>query len=1223
MIGDVLVKIGADISDYQQKLSKAGNAMESFGNNMSQLGSTMTTTFGAIAVASAAGVGFAVKQASDFESAFAGVRKTVDATETEYASLSKEIRNMAKEIPASASEIAKVAEIAGQLGIEKKHLMDFTRTMVDLGVSTNMSAEEAATALARFANITGMSMSDVDRLGSTIVALGNNLATTESEITNMSLRLAGAGNQIGLTEAEIMSFAAALSSVGIEAEMGGSAFSRVMLNMNTAVMDGSENLDRFAKVAGMSAGEFATAFEKDAAGAILAFIKGLGKMSDEGANTTQILDELGLGEIRVRDSLMRAAGASDVFSKSLKIGNKAWEENTALTKEAQERYKTFASKMQVLKNRFNNIMILVGGPFMDALSGIIDALDPVISAIERLAEWFANASKPVQQFITTFVLLIPVLATIGVAIGGFLMLVGTVTAAVAGATAIFGGLGAAIVFTAKIVGIAVGAFVGLAGAVAFAITTVKNFDKVLVGLSNAAKFVRDSFVALFDYVAENAAKFAESVIQSVERISPAFAKFLSDSWGRLGRFLSFMEEVFATAGEIVTGFVGVISDFSLGVFETVLLGLDKVARLVGDGLNYLKESGITLGDVFRNLAGPITSLIIILGGFAGPIGWILSALTFLVTRTNLVSDSIKAFKGEMEFSEVIRNVGDMTASFVTNLAEMITKAVEVGSDLVVKLIEGISKQIPNITKVAVKIVTTLIEGLVKGITTIADTASVVIPTVVDAILESIPLLIDLGIVIINSLVEAIINALPVLIDAALAIVTTLVDSIVVVLPMILEIGLLIISTLIDAVLTALPALFEIGLTIIITLVNAIAESLPVLVETGFTILTTLIQGLIEALPNILEAAILLITTLVNALIELIPAIIDAGIQIVLALVDGIIQILPALIDAALQIILALVTALIDNLPKIIDAGIEILLALVDGIIDMLPALIDAALTLIIELAAALIDNLPKIIDAGVEILFALIDGIMDVLPKLVEAAYTLVVELVGALLEKLPDLFDAGVDLLNEFIDGLLDDLGDVADAAVKIGDEIISNLPVVGDLYDLGKNLIAGLNDGMESMQRKTEEKALEIGLLIDKTLKKFHKMRSPSRKMRDEVGAMLGKGIIVGMDAEMTNIQRAAQRMAEAATPEQPKLAGFDTSNLRNYTRQATSRLQAEMQASGTFEADREQHVLLAEIRDELRRQKQMIIKLNEREVGRAIEPTVTNMQKRKNYTKSQMKL
>ncbi len=230
--GNVAVRVGADIAEFQRKMAQVETKMKGLGKNLSAVGKKLTTRVTLPVV----GMGVAmVKASSDFESAFAGVRKTVDATEAEYAKLSQGIRNMAKEIPASHEAIAGVMEAAGQLGVAKDDLMAFTRVMIDLGNTTNMSADEAATSLARFANIMGTNMQDVDRLGSTIVDLGNNLATTEREIVEMAMRLAGAGKQVGMTEAEVLSFAGALSSVGIEAQMGGSAFSRLMIDMASSV----------------------------------------------------------------------------------------------------------------------------------------------------------------------------------------------------------------------------------------------------------------------------------------------------------------------------------------------------------------------------------------------------------------------------------------------------------------------------------------------------------------------------------------------------------------------------------------------------------------------------------------------------------------------------------------------------------------------------------------------------------------------------------------------------------------------------------------------------------------------------------------------------------------------------------------------------------------------------------------------------------------------------
>ena len=461
------------IYNASEKMISSGQKMEKVGGALTK-GITLPILAGAAAVTTAA-----VKWESDF----AGVKKTndevVDSTGKvvySYKDLENGLRGLAKELPSSHTEIANVAEAAGQLGIKTKNVVGFTMTMIDLGESTNMSAEEAATALARLANITGMPQTEFDKLGSVIVDLGNNFATTESEITAMGLRLAGAGHQVGMSEAQIMGFAAALSSVGIEAEAGGSAFSKVMVEMQLAVENGanafagleslsqqtgvsmeqvssavrnggkelkntagamgltskelktmhkeatdaSGKLNDFAEVAGMSAEQFSKAFKEDASGAIIKFIEGLGKTKEHGQSAIAVLDDMGITEVRLRDSLLRAAGASDVFKSAVDRGTKAWGENTALTEEANKRYETTESQLKMLKNEAVDVGITFGGPLVKALRDALQATKPMIKTVTNLAESFSNADPKTQQ---TIVKMIALTAAMGPAI----KLTGTLT----------------------------------------------------------------------------------------------------------------------------------------------------------------------------------------------------------------------------------------------------------------------------------------------------------------------------------------------------------------------------------------------------------------------------------------------------------------------------------------------------------------------------------------------------------------------------------------------------------------------------------------------------------------------------------------------------------------------------------------------------------------------------------------------------------------------------
>nr|DAN52874.1 MAG TPA: minor tail protein [Caudoviricetes sp.]DAP94306.1 MAG TPA: minor tail protein [Caudoviricetes sp.] len=401
-----------------KNLVKSGDHIQTFGKKVSDFGGTLTKGITAPLLASA---GFAVKAAVDYESAFAGVRKTVDATEGEYKKMSNAIREASKTMPASAADIARVAESAGQLGIKKQNIVDFSKTMIDLGESTNMTADEAATAMARFANITQMPQSEFRRLGSTIVDLGNNFATTESEIMEMGLRLAGTGHMVGLTEPQIMAVATAMSSVGINAEAGGSSFSRVMQKINTQVLSGGKKLELFAKVSGMSAQNFAHEWKTEPQIALLAFLDGLKRVKESGGDVTQTLKELGIKSTQEVDTMQRMAGAGDLLSRALKTANGAWKENTALTNEAKKRYETTESQLKIFKNQITDLAIEFGGPLLKAMNSGLQAAKPWIQKLADMAKAFSEMSESQQQNIIKWGLLAagagPALSILGKGIG--------------------------------------------------------------------------------------------------------------------------------------------------------------------------------------------------------------------------------------------------------------------------------------------------------------------------------------------------------------------------------------------------------------------------------------------------------------------------------------------------------------------------------------------------------------------------------------------------------------------------------------------------------------------------------------------------------------------------------------------------------------------------------------------------------------------------------------
>lgn len=398
-----------EINIQSSKWTQVGDSLHSFGSKMQGIGSKMqsvgSTLTKGLTVPLLAGAGVAVKAAIDYESAFAGVKKTVDGTPQQFAQLSTSIREMAKEMPSSAVEIAHVAEAAGQLGVPIGAIKDFSKTMINLGVSTNLSSEEAASSIAKIGNIMQVSGKDLGtwsaHFGSSLVDLGNHFSTTERDIVEMTNRLAAGGKLAGLTTPEILGLATAMSSVGIEAEAGGSAMTQTLTGIGKAVSGvgkgAKEKLEVIAQTAGMTAEQFSTAWKQKPAEALQAFIKGLQRAHDEGKNMDGILDELGMTGIRQGNMLKSLASASDKMSEAVSRSNTAWKENNALTNEASKRYETTESQLKIFKNKLTDIAIEFGGPLLKALNSGLDAAKPWIQTLSDMAKKFSEMSTEQQQ----------------------------------------------------------------------------------------------------------------------------------------------------------------------------------------------------------------------------------------------------------------------------------------------------------------------------------------------------------------------------------------------------------------------------------------------------------------------------------------------------------------------------------------------------------------------------------------------------------------------------------------------------------------------------------------------------------------------------------------------------------------------------------------------------------------------------------------------------------
>ncbi|MBM7480117.1 phage tail tape measure protein [Oerskovia jenensis] len=456
---------------------------------------TTLTAFGAVTTVA---LGATVKAAMDWESAWTGVLKTADGSGAQLAALESDLRNLATTLPATHQEIAAVAEAAGQLGVGVDSVASFTKTMVDLGETTNLSADEAATAIAQMANVMDASLlsskDGVSRFGATLVALGNDGASTEKQILEMAQRISGSGKLVGASEAEVLALSNALASMGITAELGGGVVSRILQDIYSAVKEGGPKLSQFAALAGQSADDFAKAFADDPVRALDAVAQGLNGVDASGGNVVATLKDLGFLSTEEQRVLLQLKGAGDLLTDSLDLANAAWAENSALLDEANKRYDTAEAKVQIARNAINDAAITIGDALLPAVAAGAEA-------IADLANWFGSLPEPAQQAIGGIGGLVGVTA---LAAGGFLLLfprvIETVTAFKT-LNATSPGVATGLTRVGKAAGVAV-ALVGVAAALneinAASFDAVPSVEQMTRALLKAegVKGVQESFTGL-------------------------------------------------------------------------------------------------------------------------------------------------------------------------------------------------------------------------------------------------------------------------------------------------------------------------------------------------------------------------------------------------------------------------------------------------------------------------------------------------------------------------------------------------------------------------------------------------------------------------------------------------------------------------------------------------------------------------------------------------------
>lgn len=699
--------LGTQMQLAGEKIKEVGNKIAGVGDKITALGRTMTQY---VTVPIVSAFGGSLKAAVDWESAFTGVMKTVDETATTtYDDLKKSINEIAKTTASSQNEIAAVMEIGGQLGVTADDLTDFTKIMIELGDTTNMQSEEAASSIAKFVNITNMSMKDVDKLGAVVVDLGNNYATTEQDIMNMSMRLAGAGSQIGLSTGEILGLATALSSAGIEAEMGGSAMSKAMIKMQVAVETGYDsvnkltkeagmslrdlelmstndtksfkelaqslgmtttemkevitngnNLNNFAEVAGMKTEEFVKLYRNDAPAALQAFIEGLGDTESKGESTIAMLQEMGFTEVRLRDTLTRLANTHGMVADAMKQGNQAWTENAALETEAEKRYGTMESQLKQLKARITEVAVQIGEMLMPYLVKLMDKVQ------EWIDKW-NSLDDSQKEFILKIAALVAAIGPLLIIVGKVISAIGIITSAVG---SLMGGLGTLMTLLGALaspITIIIAAVAALTAAFIYFYNTNEEFRERVNAVIESVKEVFGAFV-------ERVKEWLDAIVSWISPVVEAVSQYLGAIW-------EYIKTIFGLIGNYVTGFLARHETAIKNFFATQKLllsaAMDIITGIVKTKIDLIKNIFTTILNTLTELIKAFTSLL--KGDWSG-------AMDHLKQAAQNAWNGVK---------RIFTDLGNDVANIFKNLVEDFKQW---GKDMVDNLVDGLESRMDRVTQ---------------------------------------------------------------------------------------------------------------------------------------------------------------------------------------------------------------------------------------------------------------------------------------------------------------------------------------------------------------------------------------------------------------------------------------------------------------------------------------------------------------------------------------------
>lgn len=367
-----MASVASGEKSVEANLVRARYALYDIANEARRVGTIMT------------GMSLAViKVGADFERSFVDVARTTGVIGPELEALRESLVGISTATSVSFKDIANLATLAAQMGIEGENVAEFSETVSKFSLVTGVSVQNAAQSFGRIAQLLNVSSTEYDNLASSILFAGRNAVATEEEILMLTTQIGASTNQAGFLAQEAVGLATAMASLRIQPEQARGVILRLFADFDRAMAQNGDKLADYAAVMGMTIEETKALHAQGGPEFFMRLTKSLGETQAAGGDLNVTLRQLGIVNTREVNVLQRLSGNYDLLVDSMNDATSAYDANTDLQEQSAKVLATVSE--QVLRFR-NNLLALADSaskPFMGPLAAALAGINNILAEIAK------------------------------------------------------------------------------------------------------------------------------------------------------------------------------------------------------------------------------------------------------------------------------------------------------------------------------------------------------------------------------------------------------------------------------------------------------------------------------------------------------------------------------------------------------------------------------------------------------------------------------------------------------------------------------------------------------------------------------------------------------------------------------------------------------------------------------------------------------------------------